>query len=140
MNDEHIKHLFQTARTIASVGVSSDVTKDSFGVVTYLHARGYRIIPVNPKAERIIGAKVFHDLLEIPDQQRVDVVQVFRPADEAPGIVEKAIRIGASCVWLQEGIVSEDAAAIARAAGLTIVMDRCMMQEHRRLIELPPLG
>jgi hypothetical protein len=140
MNNDQIKQILTTAKTIATVGLSSDVTKDSFGVVAYLHARGYRIIPINPKADKILGEKVYRDLGSIPPEHKIDVVQIFRPAEEAPGIVEQAIARDAKCVWMQEGIVNEEAATKAREAGLDVVMDCCMMQMHRALIELPPLG
>jgi hypothetical protein len=140
MNNDQIKQILTTAKTIATVGLSSDVTKDSFGVVAYLHARGYRIFPVNPKADKILGEKVYRELAAIPAEHTIDVVQIFRPAEEAPGIVEQAIARGAKCIWMQEGIVNEEAAAKARASGLDVVMDCCMMQMHRALIELPPLG
>jgi uncharacterized protein len=134
MTDDEIRDILMTSRTVASVGLSSDVTKDSYGVVSYLKRASYHIIPVNPKAEKIMGERVYRDLLSIPIPPPVDVVQVFRPASEAPGIVAQAIQIGARVVWMQEGIVNEAAAETARAAGLQVVMDRCMMQEHRRLM------
>jgi hypothetical protein len=140
MNNDQIKQILKTAKTIATVGLSSDVTKDSFGVVAYLHARGYHIIPINPKADKILGKKVYRELAAVPPEHTVDVVQIFRPAEEALGIVEQAIARGAKCIWMQEGIVNEEAAAKARASGLDVVMDCCMMQMHRALIELPPLG
>lgn len=131
LNDEQIKHILTSVRTVASVGLSSDETKDSFGVAVYLQRAGYHIIPINPKADKIIGQKAYRALGEVP--LTVDVVQIFRPSAEAGAIVDDAIRIGAKVVWMQEGIESEEAADKARAAGLEVVMDRCMMQEHRRL-------
>jgi predicted CoA-binding protein len=132
MTDEQIKHILMTYRNVASVGLSSDETKDSFGVAVYLKRVGFHLIPINPKADKIVGEKVYRDLVSIPEP--VHVVQIFRPASEAPTIVDDAIKIGAKVVWMQEGIVNEEAAEKARAAGLQVVMDRCMMQEHRRLI------
>ena len=140
MNNEQIKQILATTRSIAAVGLSSDVTKDSFGVVTYLRARGYRITPVNPKSQTILGEMVYRSLTDIPAARKIDLVQIFRPSDEAPGLVSQAILIGARTVWMQEGIVNEEAAATARAAGLEVVMDCCMMQKHRLLFNLPPLG
>ena len=134
MTDDQIKRILTTNRTIASVGLSSDETKDSFGVVVYLQRAGYHIVPVNPKADRILGKKAYPNLPSIPKQPAVDLVQIFRPAAEAPALVEQAIQMGAKVVWMQEGIVNEAAAARAREAGLQVVMDRCMMQEHRRLV------
>ncbi len=138
MADEHIKFILQDYRTVATVGLSADETKDSFAVGAYLQRAGYHIIPVNPKADYILGHKVYRSLAEIPE--KVEIVQMFRPADEAPRIVEQAIAIGARVVWMQLGIANEEAAEKARAAGLHVVMDRCMMQEHRRwLAELDTL-
>jgi len=140
MTRDQIKNILQTTKTIAAVGLSADVTKDSFGVVTYLQARGYKIIPINPKADRILGKKVYRDLLSIPADQPIDVVQIFRPSEEAVGIVEQAIEKGAKCIWMQEGITNEVAAEIAQKAGLSVVMDMCMMQMHRQLLDMPQLG
>lgn len=135
MTDDEIKDILKRTRVIASVGLSTDETKDSFGVATYLKRARYTIVPVNPKADRILGSKAYPDLASVPG--KIDTVQVFRPAAEALKIVEDAIKIGASVVWMQEGIVNEEAAARARGAGLAVVMDRCMMQEHRRLLGTP---
>jgi predicted CoA-binding protein len=132
MADEEIKSILQDYRTVASVGLSADETKDSFAVGAYLQRAGYHIIPVNPKADHILGHKVYRSLIEIPE--KAEIVQVFRPANEALGIVEQAIAIGARVVWMQLGIANEEAAVKARAAGLRVVMDHCMMQEHRRLL------
>ena len=132
LTDQQIKRILSSVRTVASVGLSSDETKDSFGVGVYLKRAGYHLIPINPKADRIIGEKAYRDLASVP--VKVDAVQIFRPAAEASGIVDDAIRIGAKVVWMQEGIENEQAAEKARAAGLQVVMDRCMMQEHRRLL------
>src|SRR5689334_13658375 len=138
MLDDQLKDILKTSRTVASVGLSSDDTKDSYGVVVYLKRAGYRIVPINPKAEKIMGEKVYKDLLSIPKREVVDVVQIFRSPNEVPAIVEQAIQIGAKVVWMQEGIANEAAAERARAAGLQVVMDRCMMQEHRRLLARSP--
>jgi predicted CoA-binding protein len=132
MNDAQMKRILETTRTIASVGVSANPEKASYYVGLYLQQQGYRIIPVNPTATEVFGEKAYPDLPSVPDT--VDVVQVFRPSADVPPIVEQAIRIGAKVVWMQEGISNEAAAAEARAAGLDIVMDRCMRQTHRRLI------
>jgi hypothetical protein len=132
MTDDQLKRILETTHTIAVVGLSASPAKTSYDVARYLKAHGYRIIPVNPFADEILGEKTFAELTAIPDA--VDVVQVFRPSEEVPPIVEQAIRIGAKVVWMQEGIVNEAAAATARAAGLAVVMDRCMKSTHRRLI------
>ena len=135
MNDDEIKDILKRIRVIASVGLSADETKDSFGVATYLKRARYTVVPVNPRADRILGSKAYPDLAALP--MKIDAVQVFRPSAEALKIVEDAIKIGASVVWMQEGIVNVEAADRARAAGLAVVMDRCMMQEHRRLMGTP---
>lgn len=132
MTDAEIKSILQDYRTVATVGLSADETKESFAVGAYLQRAGYHVIPINPKADHILGHRVYRSLIEIPE--RVEIVQMFRPANEALGIVDQAIAIGARVVWMQLGIANEDAAAKARAAGLRVVMDHCMMQEHRRLL------
>jgi uncharacterized protein len=136
MTDDEIKNILKTAHIVASVGLSSDQTKDSFGVAVYLQRASYHLIPINPKADKILGATVYRDLPSIPTPTRtaIHVVQIFRPADEVPALVAQAIQIGAKVVWMQEGIVNEAAAQTARMAGLQVVMDRCMMKEHRRLL------
>ena len=131
-NDKEMKEILLSIRTIASVGVSSNPEKESYEVVAYLKNQGYRIIPVNPTATEILGEKTYPSLSDIPD--KVDVVQVFRKPEDVPPVVEEAIKIGAKVVWMQAGIVNEDAAQKAREAGLQVVMDACMRATHRRLI------
>ena len=132
MNDAQLKRILESTRTIASVGLSSNPDKPSYGVVAYLQSQGYRIIPVNPAVTEILGEKAYPDLRSIPDA--IDVVQLFRRAEDVPPFVEQAIQIGAKVVWMQEGIVNEAAAQQARQAGLQVVMDHCMRAQHRRLI------
>jgi hypothetical protein len=132
LNDEEINDILRTAKAIATVGLSTSPAKVSFGVATYLISQGYRLIPVHPSADKILGQPTYPDLGSVPEP--VDVVQIFRPPEEVPGIVEQAIQIGAKVVWMQQGIVQEEAAEKARAAGLRVVMDRCMRTEHRRLV------
>ena len=131
MNDKQLKELYKTIKTIASVGLSANPEKPSWGITYYLKEQGYRIIPVNPTAKEVHGEKVYPDLLSIPD--KVDVVQLFRPAEEVMPFVEQAIQIGAKVVWMQEGISNPEAAKKAEAAGLQVVMNRCMRAEHIRL-------
>lgn len=119
-------------KTVAVVGLSRDPKKDSHKVASYLKSVGFKIIPVNPLADEILGEKVYHDLLEIPE--KVEVVDIFRPSDEVDSIVDKAIKIGAKAVWMQLGIINEAAAQKAASAGLDVVMDWCMMTEHKRLL------
>ncbi len=131
MNDQQLKELYRTIKTIASVGLSANPQKPSWGVTLYLKEHGYRIIPVNPTAKEIHGEPVYPDLLAIPDP--VDVVQLFRPAEEVMPFVEQAIQIKAQVVWMQEGTANAEAAQKAEAAGLRVVMNRCMRAEHIRL-------
>jgi len=126
-----IPELLKTSRTIAVVGLSNKRFRPSHGVAEYMQRNGYRIIPVNPFERVVLGEKCYPDLDRIPD--RVDIVDVFRRAEFVPEIVEAAIRIGARAVWMQEGVVHEEAAERARGAGLTVVMDRCILKDHRRI-------
>lgn len=131
-NDQIMKEILLSAKTIASVGLSSSPEKESFWIVKYLQEQGYRIIPVNPTAEEILGEKAYPDLDSVPE--KIDVVQVFRKPEDVPPVVDSAIKVGARAVWMQEGIVHEEAAQKAREAGLQVVMDACMRVTHRRLI------
>lgn len=136
-SDKVMKEILLSVKTIASFGLSSNQEKESYWIVSYLQEQGYRIIPVNPTATEILGEKVYPDLETIPD--KVDVVQVFRKSEDVPPVVDSAIKIGAKVVWMQEGIVNEEAAQKARAAGLQVVMDACMRATHRRLIGPKPV-
>ena len=131
-NDETMKEILQSAKTIASVGLSSNLDKESYWIGSYLKDQGYRLIPVNPTADEILGEKAYADLESIPDQ--IDVVQVFRRSEDVPPVVDSAIKAGAKVVWMQAGIVNEEAAQKAREAGLEVVMDACMRITHQRLI------
>jgi predicted CoA-binding protein len=128
-----VLELLRTSRTIAVVGLSSKRWRPSYGVSEYMQRAGYRIIPVNPGETEVLGEKSYAGLEEVPE--KVDIVDVFRRSEFVPEIVEQAIRIGARAVWLQEGVVHEEAAAKARAAGLMVVMDRCILKEHRKLVD-----
>jgi predicted CoA-binding protein len=132
-DQQAIDRILRESHVVAVVGLSDDPDRPSFEVAEYLQARGYRIIPVNPNASEILGERTYPDLQKIPD--KVDVVGIFRRAEEVPSVVEQAIRIGAKAVWMQEGIVNEEAARQARAAGLLVIMDRCMRKETKRLID-----
>jgi len=128
-----IEKILKESKTIAVVGLSPDPARPSHGVARYLQTQGYRIIPVNPFVEEILGEKSYPDLASVPEE--VDVVDIFRRSRHVPAIVEAAIAKGTSAVWMQEGIVHQEAAARAREAGLMVVMDRCMLKEHRRWAE-----
>ena len=124
-----IEKILESCKTVAVVGLSPNPDRDSNGVAAYLQEKGYRIIPVNPSATEILGEKCYPDLSSIPEP--VDVVDIFRRPEEAPAIVEDAIKVGARAVWMQKGVVSEEGASMARAAGLMVVMDECMECEVR---------
>ena len=130
-SDNELREILKSARTVASVGVSSNPDKPSYGIFQYLAEAGYRMIPVNPTTPTILGRPTYPDVPSIPE--KIDVVQVFRKPEDVPPVVEQAIKAGAKVVWMQEGIVNEEAAARAEKAGLKVVMDRCMRETHRRL-------
>lgn len=131
-SDQMLKDILLSTKTIASVGLSSNMEKVSYGVGAYLLEQGFRVIPVNPTADEILGEKAYLDLESVTGN--IDVVQVFRRPEDVPPVVEAAIKAGAKVVWMQLGIVNEEAAEAARAAGLQVVMDRCMRVEHIRLV------
>ena len=128
-----IADLFKTAKTIAVVGMSPKRIRPSYGVSQYMQDQGYRIIPVNPghAGSEILGETVYARLEDIAEP--VDIVDVFRQSDAVPEVVESAIRIGAKCVWLQEGVIHEEASQRAEAAGIFVVRDSCILKEHHKL-------
>jgi predicted CoA-binding protein len=126
-----LRRICAETATIAVVGASPDPSKKAHAVPAYLQAQGYRIIPVNPRRDEIFGEAAYPTLLEVPEP--VDAVDVFRPAPEAAMLAEQAVAIGAKVLWLQQGIASDEAAAIATAAGMTVVMDTCMGSMHAKL-------
>lgn len=125
------EEILNSSRVVAVVGLSAKPDRPSHRVADYLKAQGYRIIPVNPAESEILGELCYPDLASVPES--VDVVDIFRRSEEVLPIVKEAIRIGAKAVWIQEGVINEEAAARAREAGLMVVMDRCMLKEHRKL-------
>ena len=125
-----IPDLLRKSRVIAVVGLSSKQFRPSYGVAEYMQREGYRIIPVNPHETDVLGEKAYARLEDVPEH--VDIVDIFRRSEFVSPIVEDAIRMGASAVWMQEGVVDEQAAEKARAAGLAVVMDRCILKEHSR--------
>ncbi len=129
-NSFEIQRLLRESKTIAIVGLSTEKTKASNMVASYLQDEGYRIIPVHPKADEILGEKCYSSLLEIPD--KVDIVDIFRPANEVQGIVEQAIKISAKAVWMQLRIVNFEAADLAISKGLHAIVDKCIKMEHGR--------
>lgn len=132
MTEEDIRQILLEYRTVAVVGLSPRPEKPSYEVASYLQTHGYRIIPVNPAANEVLGEASYPNLPAIPD--RVDVVDIFRRSEDVPPIVDAAIQIGAKVVWMQLGIANEAAASRARQAGLKVVMDKCMKTEHQKAL------
>jgi predicted CoA-binding protein len=128
---KRISEILLSARTIAVVGLSGKRYRPSYGVAEYLQRSGFRIIPVNPEETEVLGEKCYPDLDSVPGA--IDVVDIFRRSEFVPEIVEAAIRKGAQAVWMQEGVIHEEAARRAAQAGLAVVMDRCILKDHRRL-------
>ena len=135
--DRELRALLGEVHTIAVVGLSSRPGRPSFEVATYLADHGYRIVPVNPNETEVLGEPAYESLLEIPRDVAIDVVDVFRRAPETPEVARQAVAIGAKVLWLQEGIVSEEAAAIASAGGLEVIMGVCIKQVRERLMGEP---
>jgi uncharacterized protein len=128
---EHIKDVLRSAKTIAVVGLSSSPMRASHGVSAYMQSQGYRIIPVNPQEEFVLGEKAYPSLLDVPE--KIDIVNVFRRPEFVPEVVEQAIQKKAPVVWMQEDVVNEEAAEKARQAGIFVVMDLCILKEHRKI-------
>jgi predicted CoA-binding protein len=126
-----VAEILQQSRTIAVVGLSAKRFRPSYGVAEYMQRSGYRIIPVNPEESEVLGEKCYPDLDSVPEA--IDIVDIFRRSEFVPEIVEAAIRKGAKVVWMQEGVIHEEAARRAAEAGLDVVMDRCILKDHRRL-------
>lgn len=128
-NDE-IGRLLNEIKTIAIVGLSDDPMRPSYGVSSYMQQQGYRIIPVNPTISEALGEKSYRDLSSIPG--KIDLVDVFRRPEFVPQVVDEAIKLKLPAIWLQEGVIHQAAAQKARDAGIFVVMDRCILKEHRR--------
>jgi len=136
LSQNEIKAVLEIYRTVAVVGLSRNQNKASYRVAEYLQAVGYRIIPVNPFVDQVLGETAYKSLLEVPET--IDIVDIFRPSEAVPAIVEEAIKLknkqgNPKVIWMQLGIVNEDAAVQAKEAGCTVVMDKCMMRKHKRL-------
>lgn len=125
-----IKAILEQYKTLTVVGLSSKPTRPSHGVASYMQAHGYRIIPVNPRETSILGEKAYASLEDVPGA--VEVVVIFRRPEFVPEVVEKAIKKGARVVWMQEGVIHQEAARRAREAGLVVVEDRCILKEHAK--------
>ena len=126
-----LKRILKSTRVIAVVGLSANWWRPSYFVAKYLQDHGYRVIPVNPAYQEVLGEKCYASLKDVPE--KIDMVDCFRKAGEIPALAEDAIAIGAKCLWMQLGVVNEVAAARARATGMDVIMDRCVKIEHGRL-------
>ena len=130
-DDKSITELLASAKTIAVVGLSSKPHRASFGVAQYLQSSGYRIIPVNPNETEVLGEKSYPRLEDIPKSHHIEIVDIFRRSEHIPPVIDSAIAVGAKVIWMQQGIENQNAAAKARAAGLFVVEDACILIEHR---------
>ena len=129
-SEDPIADILNRYRRIAVVGLSSNRTRPSYGVTEYMQSQGYAIVPVNPNETEVLGEKSYAQLEDVPGE--LEIVDIFRKAEDVPPIVDAAIRLGAKVIWMQLGIENEEAAEKARAAGLTVVMDACVLVEHKR--------
>jgi predicted CoA-binding protein len=134
MEFEEIRNILSTYKVVAIVGISPNEDRPSHIVASYLKSKGYRIIPIRPDGDILLGEKVYPTLHEIPREIEVEVVDIFRKSEDVLPVVEEAIQRRAKVVWMQEGIVNAEAAAKAERAGLKVVMDRCIKKEHQRLL------
>jgi predicted CoA-binding protein len=132
INDAELAELLQHAKTIAVVGLSSNPARASFGVSRFLQRQGYRIIPVNPRETEVLGERAYPLVKDVPDQ--IDIVDIFRRSEAVLEVVEDALEKKPRCIWMQEGVVNEEAAKRAEAAGVPVVMDRCILKEIARLL------
>jgi predicted CoA-binding protein len=140
LKKEDVEEILTKYTSVAVVGASRDPSKDSNRVAKYLQSQGYRVTPVNPSADEILGEKCFKSLLEMPAevQKTIEIVEIFRPSEETPAIAEQTVKMKERfdkpyVVWMQLGIINEQAAEKARQAGIEVIMNKCMMQEHRKL-------
>lgn len=127
--NDQISQLLKESKTIAVVGLSDSPLRPSYGVSAYLQSQGYRVIPVNPAIRGALGEKAVASLSDV--REKIDIVDVFRRSEFVPEVVDEAIRLRVPAIWMQEGVVHEEAAEKARRAGIQVVMDRCILKEHR---------
>jgi len=132
LEEAQIARILESAKTIAVVGLSKKPWRPSFGVSAYMQKQGYHIIPVNPNIGETLGEPSYQRLEDVPEP--IDIVNIFRRSEEVGPVVDAAIRLGARCIWMQEGVVDHEAAARAEAAGLDVVVNRCILKYHRRLV------
>ena len=130
MNNDQITDTLNSAKTIAVVGLSSSPIRPSYGVTAYMQLHGYRIIPVNPSINGALGEKAYPTLLDVPE--KIDIVNIFRRPEFVPDIVDQAIQLKVPCIWMQEEVEHEPAAEKARQAGIFVVMNCCILKEHRK--------
>ncbi len=133
-NDSQLKQILESAKTIAVVGLSNSPMRASLGVARFLQRQGYRIIPVNPGETEVLGERSYPSLRDVPE--KIDIVDIFRRPEFVPEVVADAIEKKVGCVWMQEGVVNDEAASNAEAAGIPVVMDRCILKELGRLFPL----
>lgn len=132
-SDQELRSILGDSTTIAVVGLSSNPDRPSNEVAEFLQSKGYRIVPVNPKETEVLGERAYPSLLDVPEEIRIDVVDVFRRAEHTPEIAEQAVARGAEVLWLQEGIADDDARRIGEDAGLTVIMGLCIKKQRQRL-------
>src|SRR3954465_13888552 len=128
---DSIRELLKNSKTIAVVGLSDNPMRASHGVSAYMQTQGYRIIPVNPNCDFVLGEKAYASLVDVPE--KIDIVNIFRRSEFVPPIVDQAIQLKVPGIWMQEGVVHEPAAQKAQEAGIFVVMDECILKEHRRI-------
>ncbi len=130
--EDRVLELLREAKTIAVIGLSNDSRKPSYEVSEYLQSKGYRVVPINPKLAEVLGEKAYPSLEEAAKAVPIDIVDVFRRPEAVPAIVDEVLALGIPALWLQETVVHEEAAGKARAAGVLVVMDKCILKEHRK--------
>jgi predicted CoA-binding protein len=133
-SDAELRSILGDARTIAVIGLSSKPDRHSNEVAAFLQGRGYRIVPVNPNETEVLGERAYASLIDVPPEVEIDVVDVFRRAEDTPPVAEQAVARGAKVLWLQDGIVNDDARRIAETAGLTVIMGVCIQTTTKRLV------
>ncbi|MHB1470642.1 MAG: CoA-binding protein [Thermoplasmataceae archaeon] len=132
-DEDKIPEILDKSKNIAVVGISEKKERDSYGVSEYLKSKGFNIIPINPGLKEWNGIKAYPDLLSMPKDIKIDIVDIFRKSDAVLPIVREAIKLKPSTVWMQEGVINNEAASLAKENGINVVMDRCIMKEHRKL-------
>lgn len=130
--EDRVLEMLKKAKTIAVVGLTDDTSRPSYEVSEYLQRRGYRIVPINPRVSKVLGQKAYPSLSDAAKEEEIDIVDVFRRPDAVPAIVDEVLALSLPALWLQETVVHEEAAEKARQGGVVVVMDKCILKEHRR--------